>query len=67
MKIKDSGLTPQEIRYLKYITENPNAQQALDQWMKYAGWYECGLTSKQIPIEARLHRIKKLASKMQFH
>ena len=67
MKIKDSGLTQNEIKYLQYITEQTNPQQALDQWLKYAGWYECGLTSKQVSIDTRLKRAKKLASRMQFH
>lgn len=67
MKIKDSGLTKQEVRYLQYITESDDPQKALDMWLKYAGWYECGMTSKQVSIEARINRAKKLASKMKFH
>lgn len=67
MKIKDSGLTKQEVRYLQYITESDDPQKALDMWLKYAGWYECGRTRKQVPIEARLKRVKKLASKMRLH
>lgn len=67
MKIKDSGLTQNEIKYLQYITEQNNPQHALDQWLKYAGWYECGMTSKQVSIEMRIKRAKKLASRMQFH
>ena len=67
MKVKESGLTNHELRYLCYITESTDPQKALDQWLKYAGWYECGLTSKQVPIETRIKRAKKLASKIRFH
>ena len=60
---KSAPMTEREKRYLRLLTQQANNQKALTEFCKYVGWYEVHpQLSKQHPLQARIARLKHLAS-----
>lgn len=40
IKLADANLDTQTLKYIEYLTQK-EGQSALDEYLKWAGWYEC--------------------------
>jgi hypothetical protein len=68
VKLKDARLNDRTITYLKNLTQKPDPQDALDQYMKWTGWYETNRLVNghlkmfycQTTVESRLRKAQTL-------